>query len=130
MSKLDVETTHLSLVSSLSPNVIGTHSPPPDIQPRSFLNSNYSTFTLQTVIVVEAFRNICGATLLKSGYEDYEDFNLKKFQSTHCSSSSTSNLSSFKSTSAVKEVEETEEDAVEDEGDKDDTAGIIATPAV
>jgi hypothetical protein len=87
------------------------------------------------VIVVEAFRNICGATLLKDGYEDYEEFNLKKFQSTHCSKSSSSNLSSFKSTSTVKEEEEEEEieeDAAEQdgEGEQDDTADIITTPAV
>lgn len=48
------------------------------------------------MLIVEAFRNICGATLLKDGYEDYEEFNLKKFQATHCSSSSISNLTSFK----------------------------------
>lgn len=46
--------------------------------------------------MVEAFRNICGATLLKDGYGDYEEFNLKKFQTTHCSNSSISNLTSFK----------------------------------
>lgn len=48
------------------------------------------------ILVVEAFRNICGATLLKDGYGDYEEFNLKKFQTTHCSNSSISNLTSFK----------------------------------
>lgn len=97
---------------------------------------------LQTVIVVEAFRNICGATLLKDGYEDYEDFNLKKFQSTHCSNSSTSNLSSFKSTSTTKEEEDLEEntveeeredieeDAVEEEEQPDNTADIIITPVL
>jgi hypothetical protein len=31
-------------------------------------------------------RNICGATLLRPGYEDYEEFNIRKFQASHCSS--------------------------------------------
>lgn len=52
------------------------------------------------ILVVEAFRNICGATLLKDGYSDYEEFNLKKFQTTHCTNSSMSNLTSFKAAAA------------------------------
>ena len=52
------------------------------------------------ILVVEAFRNICGATLLKDGYSDYEEFNLKKFQTTHCTNSSMSNLTSFKATAS------------------------------
>jgi hypothetical protein len=32
---------------------------------------------------VEALRNICGATLLRPGYADYEEFNLRKFQAKH-----------------------------------------------
>lgn len=106
-------------------------SPPDTFITAISLKFHYSISILQTVIVVEAFRNICGATLLKDGYEDYEDFNLKKFQSTHCSNSSTSNLSSFKSTSAEKEEEdeEIEEDVVQGDGEADDTTDIIATPA-
>jgi hypothetical protein len=41
-------------------------------------------------------RNICGATLLEEGYEDYEEFNLKKFQNLHCKETLTSNLKEFK----------------------------------
>jgi hypothetical protein len=41
-------------------------------------------------------RNICGATLLEDGYEDYEEFNLKKFQNLHCKETLTSNLKEFK----------------------------------
>ena len=52
--------------------------------------------------MVEALRNICGASLLKDGYGDYEEFNLKKFQLTHCANSAGSNLSNFKSTDKGK----------------------------
>jgi hypothetical protein len=41
-------------------------------------------------------RNICGATLLEEGYEDYEEFNLKKFQNLHCKETLSSNLKEFK----------------------------------
>lgn len=46
---------------------------------------------------MEAFRNICGASLLVDGYGDYEEFNLKKFQLIHCTNSTGSNLTKFKS---------------------------------
>lgn len=59
------------------------------------------------ILVVEAFRNICGATLLKDGYSDYEEFNLKKFQTTNCTNSSISNLTSFKATAAQGKKDET-----------------------
>ena len=52
--------------------------------------------------MVEALRNICGASLLKDGYGDYEEFNLKKFQLTHCANSAGSNLTNFKSTDKGK----------------------------
>ena len=48
------------------------------------------------MFIVEAFRNICGASLLTEGYGDYEDFNLKKFQTIHCVNSLGSNLTNFK----------------------------------
>lgn len=83
--------------------------------------------------MVEAFRNICGATLLKNGYEDYEEFNLKKFQTTHCSHTSTSNLVSFKPT--IKAEDEDDLENTHDSADADlevkseSTANILTTPA-
>jgi prothymosin alpha len=37
----------------------------------------------QAIFVVEALRNICGVSFLKDGYRDYEEFNLRKFQTAH-----------------------------------------------
>ena len=55
--------------------------------------------------MVEALRNICGATLLKDGYEDYEEFNLKKFQLIHTANSAQSNLTNYKSQGKEKSAE-------------------------
>ena len=68
-------------------------------------------------MIVEALRNICGVTLLIGGYQDYEEFNLKKFQAKHSTVESSLPLSTSTEQSSSMKIDNNSVDSPQDEAD-------------
>eukprot|EP01040_Poterioochromonas_malhamensis_P009214 gene9214-10002_t len=78
----------------------------------------------ESLIVVEALKNLCGVSYFTSkDYEEYEEFNLRKFQSKFCENDSRlarqTNTEQLPTSSAVEDDEE-EGEAVENVEEDDD----------